>query len=182
MTGYAIGLFLHFVGLAALFTGYGLEWIVFGLLRTAKSARDARAWLRVYRASLPASGTGLLVLILSGGYLASQAGGMKHAWLAVSLFAILEALVLGFVLILPRVRAIREALPESDGPLPANVAALLQAPVIPLLIRMRVLLALGIVYLMTLKPDTLVGSLLVYGVVTVLGVLVSVGLFAKKTA
>ena len=91
MSNYTLALFFHFVGLAALFVGYGLEWIVSGLLPKATTVEQVRAWLRVYRTSLPISGPGLLVLILSGGYLASQSGAMKQGWMSASLLAIVFA-------------------------------------------------------------------------------------------
>ena len=56
MTPYNIVLFLHLASMAGLFVGYGLEWIVSSLLRRATTADQARAWLRVYRFSLPVSG------------------------------------------------------------------------------------------------------------------------------
>ena len=182
MTNYTLALFFHFVGLVALVVGYGLEWIVSALLRKATTADQVRAWLRVYRTSLPISGPGLLVLILSGGYLATFSGAMKQGWMSASLLAIVFALGIGFVFILPRLRAIRGALPEGGGALPAKAAELLQAPGLPTLIRVRGLLALGIVYLMTVKPETLVASLLVLGAAIVLGLLASAGTFSKSKA
>ena len=179
MTNYTLALFFHFLGLVALFVGYGLEWIVSALLRKATTTDQVRAWLRVYRTSLPISGPGLLILILSGGYLASLSGAMKAGWVSASLVAIIFALGFGFVFILPRVRALRGALSEGSGGLPANVIELLHAPAIPTLIRVRGLLALGIVYLMTVKPESLGASLLVLGVAIVLGVLASAGTFSK---
>jgi len=109
MTNYSLALFFHFVGLAMLFIGYGLEWIVSAFLRGAATTDQVRAWLRVYRTSLPVSGPGLLVLILSGAYLAQISGAMKNGWLSASFLAIFAALVIGFVFILPRVKAIRGA-------------------------------------------------------------------------
>ena len=49
MTNYSLALFFHFVGLAMLFVGYGLEWIVSAFLRGATTTDQVRAWLRVYR-------------------------------------------------------------------------------------------------------------------------------------
>jgi len=182
MSNYTFALFFHFVGLVALFVGYGLEWIVSGLLRRAATTEQVRAWLRVYRTSLPISGPGLVILILSGAYLAELSGGMKHGWLSASMLAIVFALGIGFVLILPRVRAIRRALPDGHGALPANVTDLLHAPGLPTLIRVRVLLALGIVYLMTVKPEGFVSSLIALGVAVILGVVASVPTFSKPKA
>jgi hypothetical protein len=180
MTNFSLALFFHFVGLIALFVGYGLEWIVSGFLRGATTTDQARAWLRVYRTSLPVSGPGLLVLILSGGYLAQVSGAMKNGWMSASLIAIFFALIIGFLFILPRVKAIRAALPEGSAPLPENATALLRAPGLPTLIRVRAMLALGIVYLMTAKPDTFFSSLLVLGAAIVLALLASAPTFAKS--
>jgi len=180
MTNYSLALFFHFVGLAMLFIGYGVEWIVSAFLRGATSTDQVRAWLRVYRTSLPVSGPGLLVLILSGGYLAQISGAMKNGWMSASMIAIVVALGIGFMFILPRVKAIRAALPEGGAVLPANATALLRAPGLPTLIRVRAMLALGIVYLMTAKPDTLASSLIVLGAAIVLGLLASAPTFSKS--
>jgi hypothetical protein len=182
MTTYSLALFFHFVGLAALFVGYGLEWIVSAFLRGATTTDQVRAWLRVYRTSLPVSGPGLLVLILSGGYLAQVTGAMKNGWMSASLIAIVLALGIGFMFILPRVKAIRSALPEGSTALPANATTLLRAPGLPTLIRVRVMLALGIVYLMTVKPDTFLSSLVVLAAAIVLGLLASAPTFSKPKA
>jgi len=179
MSNYSLAMFLHYVGLAALFLGYGLEWIVSALLRKATTTDQVRAWLRVYRTSLPISGPGLLILILSGWYLASSSGAMKQAWLSASFLAIVAALGMGFTFILPRVRAIRRALPEDSGGLPAEVIEALHAPGLPTLIRVRGFLALGIVYLMTGKPESFAVSLLILGVAILFGVLSSAGTFSK---
>ena len=181
MTNYTLALLCHFVGLVALFVGYGLEWIVSALLRSATTADQVRAWLRVYKTSLPISGPGLLVLILSGGYLASLSGAMKQGWMSASLLAIVFALGVGFVFILPRVRALRTALAEGSA-LSPKAGELLRAPGLPTLIRVRVFLALAIVYLMTVKPESFVASLVVLAVAIVLGVAASAGTFGGKSA
>jgi uncharacterized membrane protein len=172
MTTYAVVLYLHFLGLVGLFVGYGLEWVASGLLRRATTTEQARSWLRVYRFSLPISGPALLLLILSGGHLASMGIGMKQGWILVSILGIVVALFIGFVLILPRVRAIRGALPEGNAALPAEALARLQAPVFVTLVRVRFLLALGIVYLMTAKTALDTSLLILLGAM-VLGVIVS---------
>ena len=182
MTYYSLALFFHFVGLVMLFIGYGLEWIVSAFLRGATTTDQVRAWLRVYRTSLPVSGPGLLVLILSGAYLAQISGAMKNGWMSASMLAIVFALGIGFVFILPRVKAIRAALPEGSAALPASATALLRAPGLPTLIRVRALIALGIVYLMTAKPDTLGSSMLALAVAIILGLLASAPAFSKSKA
>lgn len=176
MTAYALTLFTHFLGLIALFVGYGLEWAASSLLRRSTTSDQARSWLRIYRLSLPISGPGLLILILSGGYLASVTGSMRQGWISGSLLAIVFALGIGFVFILPRVKRIRAALPEGTVTLPDTTLARLQDPMILTLVRVRFLLAVGIVLLMTSKPQLLSTSLFI-----LLGAIV-VGLLSAATS
>lgn len=161
MTSYAIALFFHFVGMVGLFVGYGLEWTGSSLLRRAITSDQARSSLGLYRLSMPISGPGLLVLIISGGYLASVRGSMRQGWISGALLAIVFALGIGFVFVLPRVRTIRAAVPAGSVPLPDTAVARAKDPMIATLIRVRFMLALGIVALMTSKPQLLSTALFV---------------------
>jgi hypothetical protein len=179
MTGYAIGLFFHFVGMIALFVGFGLEWTGSSLLRRATTSDQARSSLGLYRISQPISGPGWLIVILSGGYLASATGGMKHGWIVAALIGIVAALIVGFVLTLPRVKKLRVALPEGSGPLSATALVGTKDPMIATLVRVRFLLAIGIVALMTYKPAMLSTSLFVLSGSIVVGMLCSIGVWSK---
>ena len=181
MTLYSNVVFVHILSALALFLGYGLEWTVSALLRHSSTTDQARAWLRVYRVSPPVTGAALAVLILSGGWLAALTGGMYHAWLIVSVAGIVVALMIGFALILPRVSAIREALPEGNLPLSPEALLQLQSAALPTLIRVRALLAVGIVYLMITKPP-LGASLIVLAASMVLGVLFSVTSWSRGSS
>jgi hypothetical protein len=168
---------------AGLFVGYGLEWIVSSLLRRAITAEQARAWLRVYRFSLPVSGPALLLLIVTGGYLASKiSGGMGAPWISATLVGIVIALGIGFSLILPRIRAIRNSLPEGAGALTPTATANLQNAMLPTLVRVRAMLALGIVYLMTVKPMTVAGAFGGLIIAMAIGVVFSLPTFTRPKA
>jgi hypothetical protein len=182
MTPYSIALYFHFLGLIGLFVGYGFEWTASSLLRRSTSAEQARAWLRTYRLSLPISGPGLLVLIVSGGYLASVTGAMKQGWISASLLAIVVALGIGFVFILPRVRTIRAALPEGNVALPETALARVQDPMVATLVRVRFVLALGIVYLMTAKPQSLATALFILLGAIVVGLLCAASAWTSRPA
>lgn len=168
---HAIVLFTHFLGMVGLFVGYGLEWVASSLLYRSTGSGRARAWLSIYKLSLPISGPGLLLLIISGGYLASATGAMKQGWVSASLLGIVFALGIGFVFILPRMRRIRAALPEGSVTLSEVGLALVQDPMMLTLIRVRAILALGIVYLMTAKPEALSTSLFILLGAVVIGML-----------
>jgi len=181
MNLYSNVLFVHILSALGLFLGYSLEWTVSALLRHASTTDQARAWLCVYRVSPPVTGVSLAVLILSGGWLAALTGGMYHGWLIVSVAGIVVALLIGFALILPRAQAIRGALPDGNLPLTPEALMKLQSAALPTLIRVRVLLAAGIVYLMTVKPS-LGASLIVLVTSLVLGVLFSLTSWSRGSA
>ena len=181
MNTYTIVLFLHFVGMAALFIGYGLEWTASTLLRGATTAGEARSWLRIYRGSLPVSGPGLLLLILTGGYMAGVTQRSAAGWVIAAWIGIAVALVIGFGLLLPRFKKLRPLLQaEGTAALSSEVLGRVKDPVIITLIRIRSMLALGIVYLMTAKPE-LVPSLVVLLAAIGLGVILAAPAWSQGT-
>jgi len=181
MTTYAAVLFLHFLGLIGLFAGYGLEWVASSLLRGATTTEQARSWLRVYRFSLPISGPALLLLIVSGGYLATLSGAMRQGWIPASFVGIVVALAIGFGLILPRITKIRGALTEGSGPLTSDALSRLQQPAIVTLVRVRFLLAVGIVYVMIAKAS-LNTSLLILLVAMIIGLIAAAPSWSRPAA
>jgi hypothetical protein len=76
--------------------------------------------------------------------------------------------VLGVVLTAPRMAAIGRALLTDNGPISSSLHDLLHNALLWLSLRIRVSIALGIVVLMTLKPD-LLGSLITMAVAIALG-------------
>ncbi len=181
MTVFTAVLFLHLAAAFALFIGAGIEWITSSLFRNASSTEQLRAWLRVFKVSPPLSGAGIGVLLLSGGYLASLSGAMKQGWIPAALLGIFLALALGFALILPRMRGIRSALPAGNEPLSSALRARVSDPVLLTAIRVRLLLAGGIAYLMASKL-AFIPSLGVLAIATVLGVLIAIPTWGRTTA
>jgi len=182
MSTYTIVLFFHFVGMAALFIGYGLEWAASALLHRAATAGEARSWLRIYRGSLPVSGPGLLLLILTGGYMAGVTSRSAAGWVIAAWIGILVALVIGFGLLLPRFKKLRPLLQSSEGTAALGSEALgrVKDPVIVTLIRIRTMLAIGILYLMTAKPE-LVPSLVVLLAAIGLGVILAAPAWSRDS-
>jgi hypothetical protein len=182
MNTHPMVLFFHLVGMVGLFIGYGLEWTASTLLQGVTTAGEARSWLRIYRGSLPVSGPGLLLLILTGGYLAGvehlgSAGWVLGAWIGIAV-----ALLVGFGLLLPRIKKLRAALPEGSAALGGEALRRVKDPVITTLIRARVGLALGIVYLMATKPADLATALIVLVVALGLGALSAAATWSLGTA
>jgi len=172
MTVYTVVLYAHLLGAVALFIGQGVEWTASSLFRGASSTEQVRAWLRVFKVSPPLSGIGIGVLLASGGYLASRSGAMKQGWIPASLLAIGVALLLGIVVIMPRMNKIRKTLPSLNEPVNAELRMRLSDPVLLSAIRIRVLLAAGILYLMAGKMP-FIPSLVTLLVALVAGLLLS---------
>jgi hypothetical protein len=172
MNLHVILIYLHLLGALALFIGYGIEWTASSLFRKATSTEQVRAWLRVFKVSPPLSGAGLAVLLLSGGYLASLSGAMKQGWIPATLLAIGVALAIGFALILPRMGKLRKSLPSLNEPVTAGLREHLSDPVLHTAIRVRVLVAAGIVYLMAAKQP-LEPSLLALAAAGLAGILLA---------
>ena len=181
MTVFTAVLFLHLAAAFALFIGAGIEWITSSLFRNASSTEQLRAWLRVFKVSPPLSGAGIGVLLLSGGYLASLSGAMKQGWIPATLLGIFLALALGFALIMPRMRGIRLALPSGNEPLSTALRARVSDPVLLTAIRVRLLLAGGIAYLMASKLP-FIPSLVVLAIASILGVLISIPTWRRRKA
>ena len=181
MTVFSVVLFLHLLGAVSLFIAYGIEWTASSLFRHASSTEQVRSWLRVFRVSPPLSGIGLGVVLLSGGYLASLSGAMKQGWIPATLIAIFIALVLGFALILPRMKRIRAALASGNDPFSAQLRERLSDPVLLTAIRVRVMVVTGIVYLMAAKIS-LVPSLVALSIAIVLGLILSIPTWSRTPA
>ena len=151
MTVYTVVLYAHLLGAVVFFMGQGVEWIASSLFRSASSTEQIRAWLRVFKLSAPLSGIGLSLLLLSGGYLASLSGAMKQGWIPATLLAIGVGVLLGMVLIMPRMTKLRKTLPSLNEPVSTELRTRLSDPFLLSAIRIRVLLAAGIMYLMAAK-------------------------------
>lgn len=180
MTVYIVVLFAHLLGAVAFFIGQGIEWIASSLFRGASSTEQARAWLRVFAVSAPLSGMGLGVLLLSGGYLASLSGAMKQGWIPATLLAIGVGVLLGVLVIMPRMKKIRKTLPSLNEPVSPELRMCLSDPVLLGAIRIRVLLAAGILYLMGAKIP-FVPSLIALVIALVAGLLCSVPVLRRTT-
>jgi hypothetical protein len=178
VTIFSVVLFLHLLGAVSLFIAYGIEWTASSLFRNAATTEQARSWLRVFKVSPPLSGGGLGVVLISGGYLASLSGVMKQGWIPSTLIAIFLALVLGFALILPRMKHIRAAFPSGNEPISAQLRERLSDPVLLTAIRVRVMLVTGIVFLMTAKIP-LVPSLVALSMAIALGLIFSVSAWSR---
>lgn len=178
MNDYSIALFLHIVGALGFFVALGLEWISLRHLRRATTAEQVREWMRVPNKMGRLGMIAMLTLLGAGFYMMVTAWG-GVAWITVTLGALVLMILLGMVITGRRMAAIGRMVNTARGPLSPTLQPLLHDPVLWVSMQTRVAIALGIVFLMTVKPD-LGGSLLTIGVAIVLGLASALPLPVRK--
>src|SRR6266511_3753344 len=143
MSLYAIVVFLHIVGALGLFAALALEWASILSLRRATIADHAREWARLLASLRLVGAPALLTILVTGIYMmATRWGG--QGWIGVGFGGLVLVAVLGGILTGRR------------------------DPILMVSLYLRTALALGIVFVMSVKPDT-AGALTAMGVALVLG-------------
>lgn len=169
MSLYAVAVFLHIVGALALFAVLGLEWAGIQHLRRCVTKDQAREWLELLR-GLGRVERPSLLLLLATGYVIAMAGAGRPL-IGPGLLGLLVIAVLGRQLTRRRLFRVERALDENEGPVTPALAQLLGDPVLRLSAWLRTALALGVVFIMSTKPDRV-------GVVSALGIALVLGLAA----
>jgi hypothetical protein len=90
------------------------------------------------------------------------------AWVTIALGAVVLLVVLGAILTGRRIAPIGRSIAAESGTIFSTLRLQLDDPLLWASLRIRTAITLGIVFLMTVKPD-LLGSLLTMGVAVVLG-------------
>ena len=174
MSIYTIVLFMHIIGAIGYFLSIGSWLFILVGQRRAQRVEEVRALMHVNDLSGPfGDGSGLVVLI-AGLYLALSAWSLLTNWILVALISLILILPTNAALIGPRRRALIKQLEHSapEGKISLALSQHIHNPVLWATSQTTVVLLLGIVFLMTIKPD-LRGSLIVMAVALVLGLLSS---------
>jgi hypothetical protein len=151
MSAYSIALFLHLVGVLALFAGIALEQTALRRLRSAVALAQVREWMTLLRGLRRIDAPAGLTVLLSGGYLVGHGAGY-HAWVGAGIVGMVVMAALGVGLGRPRLMAIASALPATDGLVASPLRARRQVPMLRASAAMRAALGLGIVFDMAVKP------------------------------
>jgi uncharacterized membrane protein len=139
MTLYSTILFVHVVGMLGLVTALGIEWVLLRYTTRAGSLEEAQACLRPTTVLPPLAIASMVLVLISGVYLAIHLRAGEQAWVRVSLLALLFIAALG-IFAGRRMRALRRA--------SAEIAELVNDPRLQTPIRIRFSVLLGIVFLM----------------------------------
>ena len=109
----------------------------------------------------------MLIIVVAGFYMTFAAWGGAD-WIEVAFAVLLVQEIVARLLTSPRMKAIQRAIEGASGPITPELDHLLQQRVLWLSLLVRVGMALGIIFLMTVKP-ALIGSLVTIAVGTVVG-------------
>src|SRR5262245_36637301 len=166
MTLYSFALFLHIVGALGLFIALGLEWTSLWSLRRAATAEETHQWLPVFAWLRRIYLVSWAAILLPGFYMTATVW-RGVAWISIAFAAIILIVVLGVALTGRRMAAIERAVAMESGSLSPTLRQRLGDPLLWTSIQVRAAIALGIVFLMTVKPG-LAGSLFTISVAVII--------------
>ena len=169
MNGYTIALFFHVCGAIGYFVSMGAWLFGFAALRRAQRVEQVRILTSLIGRLGPLFGISVLLILVSGFYMAITAWGILTGWIIVGLISLILLAPVGTIFIEPRRRAIERLAQEaSDGPLPQSLERGIHDPILLTALQTITILLLGIVFLMTNKPST-IDSVIVMVVALLLG-------------
>jgi hypothetical protein len=170
MSIYSIILFVHIVGVIGYCLGIGMWLFVLVGLRRAQHVEQVRALIHLNDLSGPFSGISALLLLGAGLYLALTAWSLLTGWILVALISLLLMVPTSAALIVTRRRALVDQLAREapEGTVSLALRQRIDDPVLLSVVQTVAALLLGLIFLMTTKPDV-VGSLIVMAVALLLG-------------
>jgi hypothetical protein len=160
---YHVALFAHITGTLMYFVGVGLEVIVLRSLRRAQSVEQVRLWLQTGRGTIRLFRLSTVLILIAGVYMTLTVWGIWTPWIDVALVALIVFNALGPLVNGRRFRAIGQAMgtlasAAAGGAITGDLKRRIYDPTLRTSIYVMAAAALGVVFLMTVKPD-LVGSL-----------------------
>ena len=167
MNNYSIALFLHIVGALGVFVALGLEWTGLSQIRSAMTLEQVRAWMGILKNVRKVGFVSMLASVITGVYMMVRDYG-REPWIIVTIGSLVLVIALAQVVTAPRMVAIGQALVMEKGPFSKTFHSLANHPLLSVSIQTRVAIALGIVFLKTVKSGW-GGSLLTIGIAIVLG-------------
>jgi len=171
MNWYSLALFAHLLGVLGLFVGLSLDWTSLLHVRQAQTLTQVREATRLSGVQARLLPLAVLLLLVAGIYMTVTAWGWRTPWILVSLAGLLLIGVLANSVSGRRLRVVaREAnRSTSSETIPSALRRQIADPVLLTALQTAVMIGVGVVFLMTIKPD-LFGSLLTLAGAIVLGV------------
>jgi hypothetical protein len=168
---YNIALFAHVLGAIGLFVAVSLVVVAYVRMRRAATIEQVREWAATAEFAGKSIAFVSLLVIVPALYMVVVAWQWTTPWVLAALITVVALAVLGVTVsgwTIERVVAMARA--AAPGRVPDELRAQLSAPRLWLMEATRMTLLVGIVFLMTVKPDA-AGSLLALVGMLVLGLI-----------
>jgi hypothetical protein len=169
MSLYTLALFAHILGVLGLFVGLSFIWAGVLRLRRARTVAQVREGIGltgIVRGLVP---TASVLILVAGIYMTVTAWDSDPPWILLSLVGLIVMGVLGGIVSARRLNAIEKAVVEDAAePIPPALQRRIADPILLASVQTAGIIGLGVVFLMTIKPD-LLGSLITLAVTLVLG-------------
>lgn len=176
----SVVLFLHIVGVLGFFMTLGVEWIGLRQVRSALVFEQVRAWMSIFKGMRGFGFASMGTTVVTGIYLMVTDTGLIP-YVYISILALILVILLSIVITGPRMAALVQAMAMGKVTLSGAFYRAANSSLLTLSIQTRIAIALGIVFLKITKPG-LIGSLLVMGIATVLGIATSLYLPKREQA
>jgi hypothetical protein len=180
MNYYLIAKFIHIVGALGMFVTLGVEWLSLWNQRHAVNNTQVHEWLRITRGVQRLGGASMPALLLSGIYMMAVAR-MHTPWLVVSFVSLILLGILASVVTGRHIKVIGQSIPMDTEAISPSFLQLLHQPLLWIVMQTRVAGTLGVVFLMTAKPD-LIGSLLAMSLALILGLVSALTTLRREQA
>ncbi len=151
MSFYSIVLFLHITGALGLFAGIGLEWMILYHFKKITVTANAYEWsgsFSILRVVFSYSG---ILILLSGIYMTIIIKNIT-AWIITGFILYLFLAAFGSIVMAKKIGLVIKALPAEGEKLSEKILKQIQNPLLHQSLKVRTSLALGIIFLMTVKP------------------------------
>jgi hypothetical protein len=162
---YSVLIFAHVLGAVALFAALGIEVVAFRRLRVAVAADQARTWMGPLREAGRLGPAAMVTILIAGVWMMALRWG-PEPWILTALVGLAVIAMLGATLTRRAMEHLDSSLAEESH-LPADFRALVEGP-LRISLWLRLAIGVGILGLMTAKPDAL-GSLVIVGVALAIG-------------
>src|SRR5215468_8963761 len=129
-------LFAHVAATIGIFAALTIEWVGLKHLSQATSYEQAREWARLWRFLAPLGVPSVLVVLVSGIYMATTLGAWTFAWTKVALPTLVIVAIAGRV-VGPRQARLMSAIATKAGPLPPSLSRDLKQPLFLRSLRFR---------------------------------------------
>jgi hypothetical protein len=164
---YSVLIFAHVLGAVALFAALGIEVVAFRRLRRARRAEEARTWMGPLREAGRLGPVAMVTILIAGVWMMVLRWG-PEPWILTALVGLVIMAVLGAALTRRAMSRLRVSLADEPDHLPTNFRALVEGA-LRISLWLRLAIAVGILGLMTVKPEVL-GSVEIMGAAVLVGI------------